>query len=441
MLSLVPPPPPEPSSPAAGESLGPWVLEALLGEGTMGRVYRARHEKLGRPVALKVLHARHLEDKALVARFLQEARLVNQISHPHIVEVHDFVEEPARVYCVMELLEGQTLAARVAQGPLAVEEIRAVGTQIADALHAAHRVGVVHRDLKPDNVFLAHRVKVLDFGVAKLLQGSGDLRIVETHQGTLVGTPRYMAPEQVAGLEVDARTDVYALGTMLYELLAGRPPFDATAFGQLASDLITKLPPPLPTRTPAGEPIPPRLKTLVMACLAKQPAQRPATMDVVSTTLAHALEPRSAWVGPALAAAGLVLLAGIGWTFRAGDRPEPRPPPAQTRAPAALAPPPAPPPEPPAEAKVPEVSLSLTTTPPRAAVTRVDTGQALGVTPLTLSFPRDATRLRLRFELPGHTRLEREVSLQVDQSIELSLQPVQGRPTPRPVKDGVLDPY
>ncbi|HEY1087779.1 MAG TPA: serine/threonine-protein kinase, partial [Archangium sp.] len=280
-----------------GTTIGPFVLEAVLGEGTMGRVYRARHEKLGRHVALKVLHARHLEDKTLVARFLQEARLVNQINHPHIVEVHDLVEEPARVYCVMELLEGETLSARVAQRPLTVEEVRDVGRQIADALHAAHQVGVVHRDLKPDNVFLAKKqaetVKVLDFGVAKLLKGSTDLRIAETQQGTMVGTPKYMAPEQVAGLEVDARTDVYALGTMLYELLAGRTPFDAQVFGQLASDLITRAPPPLPPRTPGGEPIPPRLASLVLACLSKQPAQRPASMGAVSTALEQALEPKA----------------------------------------------------------------------------------------------------------------------------------------------------
>ena len=224
MLSIVTPPDVDETPPLqVGDSLGPYVLESMIGEGTMGRVYQARHQRLGRMVALKVLHPHLIQDKALVARFLQEARLVNQINHPHIVEVHDFIEElfPERVYGVMELLRGKTLAVMLAERAPTIAEVCAIGKQIADALHAAHRVDVVHRDLKPDNIFLTSRegrpdsVKVLDFGVAKLLQG-GDLRVADTQAGVMVGTPRYMAPEQAAGLEVDARTDIYALGTILY---------------------------------------------------------------------------------------------------------------------------------------------------------------------------------------------------------------------------------
>ena len=224
MLSIVTPPDVDETPPLqVGDSLGPYVLESMIGEGTMGRVYQARHQRLGRMVALKVLHPHLIQDKALVARFLQEARLVNQINHPHIVEVHDFIEElfPERVYGVMELLRGKTLAVMLAERALSIGEVCGVGKQIAEALHAAHRVDVVHRDLKPDNIFLTSRegredaVKVLDFGVAKLLQG-GDLRVADTQAGVMVGTPRYMAPEQAAGLEVDARTDIYALGTILY---------------------------------------------------------------------------------------------------------------------------------------------------------------------------------------------------------------------------------
>src|SRR5687768_16937395 len=196
----------------------------------MGRVYEARHVTLDRPAALKVLHQRHTQDATLIQRFFQEARLVNRIAHEHIVEVFDFVEsrEPPLVYGVMELLNGHTLTVRLVAHALSLETIVHVSQQIALALQAAHAVGVVHRDLKPDNVFLVRRggvddyVKVLYFGVANLAQPLGPNAVVSTNTGSVIGTPRYIAPEQAAGLEVDARTDVYALGVILYEMLAGK---------------------------------------------------------------------------------------------------------------------------------------------------------------------------------------------------------------------------
>ncbi len=455
MLSAASQPPAEEGEDAApslqvGDSLGPYVLEQLLGEGTMGRVYQGRHQRLGRQVALKVLHSHLIQDKALVARFLQEARLVNQINHPHIVEVHDFVEElfPERVYGVMELLRGKTLAAQLAERALTLAELCNIGRQIADALHAAHRVDVVHRDLKPDNIFLTARegredsVKVLDFGVAKLLQTGGDLRVADTQAGTMVGTPRYMAPEQAAGIEVDARTDIYALGTILYEMLAGKPPFGSLVFGQLAADIITQPPPPLPARTQAGEPIPKALGELVAACLMKSSDARPPSMAAVSTWLERALQapPPSAApkkglrAGGALAGAGLLALVGF-LALRAPPAVEPSP--VVVKAPVVIAPHPVP-----VVVALPtEVTLTLVTTPARATVIRLDTHEVLGVTPLEKRLARGDKPMRLRFELAGHQPLEREASLLSDQALELTLQPVVIKQKPRPVTDGVLDPF
>ena len=457
MLSVVPPPPDEPSSPVlqVGDSLGPYVVEELLGEGTMGRVYRGRHQRLGRMVALKVLHDQLIQDKGLVARFLQEARLVNQINHAHIVEVHDFVEElfPERVYGVMELLRGKTLAAQLAERALSISEICTIGKQIADALHAAHRVDVVHRDLKPDNIFLtsreghpdavaAVRVKVLDFGVAKLLQTGGDLRVADTQSGAMVGTPRYMAPEQAAGLEVDARTDIYALGTILYEMLAGSPPFTATVFGQLAADIITQPPPPLPEKTQAGEPVPPQLLELIATCLKKRSEERPPSMAAVASWLERALEaPAKKPPSKGLIAAGLGVgfLAVVGLLVIALE-----PAATVTPAPAPVVPvvkPIAAAPPPPVVVVPSDVALSFITTPDKANVINLGTGALLGITPLSLKLPKAEKPLRVRFELKGYEALEREASLQSDQALELSLKPI-ARPKPaKVVKDGVLDPF
>src|SRR3954469_11911527 len=208
-----------------GRRVGNYQIIRSLGEGGMGAVYMAEHPRIGKQVAIKVLHARLCADPGVVSRFFQEARGVNEIRHPNIVDIADFGEtEDGVFYFVMELLSGRTLRERLSQGgALPVGEGLAIAQQVADALGAAHRVGIVHRDLKPDNIFLLDDsrketppIKLFDFGIAKLLR-SEPSSPHRTAPGQVMGTLSYMAPEQMEGREVDARTDIYALGVVLYE--------------------------------------------------------------------------------------------------------------------------------------------------------------------------------------------------------------------------------
>ncbi|MBL8949762.1 MAG: serine/threonine protein kinase [Myxococcaceae bacterium] len=274
-----------------GDRLGPYRLDRVVGEGSMGRVFLAVHLKLGRRVAIKMLRPEHAANGTVVSRFFDEARAVNRINHEHIIEIHDFVEDGPHCYCVMEHLDGMSLADTAEAAPLPVQAIITVMQQLCSALGAAHEVGVVHRDVKPENVILLRRpgaplfVKVLDFGVAKL---GADLRrtpVSQTAQGTLLGTPLFMAPEQIVGLEVDRRADVWAVGCLLYWLLAGRLPFNSPHFGQLSMQVIKEAPPPLPSRTPGGERVPAGLADLALRCLAKSPEDRPSSMHEVRVAL------------------------------------------------------------------------------------------------------------------------------------------------------------
>ncbi|MHB8872452.1 MAG: serine/threonine-protein kinase [Myxococcaceae bacterium] len=283
-----------------GEVLGSYELEDLLGQGGMGRVFLARHVKLGRRVALKVLRPELAADPHHLQRFFQEARAVNRVKHEHIVQIFDFVEEPkeegGRVYCVMEPLIGKSLKDLAREGPMAIARAVGIVRQVCAALQAAHDVGVIHRDVKPDNIFLVDCpgprdfAKVLDFGIAKLEAAAGDPTMANTRSGMVVGTPSYMAPEQAIGDEVDGRADVYSLGTVLFALLAGKRPFEAASMGALLARLVTRPAPPLPEATPRGEPIPLELRQLVMRCLAKKPADRVQSM----AGLAEALLPFAA---------------------------------------------------------------------------------------------------------------------------------------------------
>jgi len=290
-------PVPEQPREKEGDVLGSYELVELIGEGSMGRVFLARHARLGRQVALKVLRPEHLRNRNLIQRFFQEARSVNQINHEHIVEVFDFVDEvdaagSGRVYCVMELLVGSSLSQLQKREPVGIARGVQIAQQVCAALDAAHQLGVVHRDVKPDNIFITEKngeknyVKVLDFGVAKLTSPLGEEKSSGTLEGAIVGTPAYMSPEQAAGLGADYRADIYGVGVVLYEMMGGRPPFESPAFGQLVVQIITKPPPGLPSTTPAGERIPSELKSLVMSCLEKDPARRPQSMRELSDALA-----------------------------------------------------------------------------------------------------------------------------------------------------------
>jgi eukaryotic-like serine/threonine-protein kinase len=268
-----------------GTRLGPYELLELVGLGGMGEVYRARDIRLDRIVAIKMLPRITALDPLLRLRVEQEARTVAGISHPHICALFDIGREAEIDYFVMEFLEGQTLAVRMAQGLLPFRSVLEFGTQIAAALAAAHRHGAVHCDLKPANIMLTRDgVKLLDFGIAQLRAVrdgslaatlSPELATAEVKpllQGTFVGTLNYMAPEQLRGSMVDGRTDIFALGTVLYEMLAGRRPFESDTTASVITAILHADPPPLallPSRH-----VPPPLEHLIRTCLAKDPDDR-----------------------------------------------------------------------------------------------------------------------------------------------------------------------
>jgi len=264
-----------------GTMLGEYEVERLIGEGAMGAVFAAVHPVIRKRVAIKVLKRELCANPRSVQRFVNEARVVNEIGHRNIVDVFAFGEMPdGRHYFVMEWLRGETLHARLSRSTLTIREMCAIIRPLARALVAAHDHGVIHRDLKPDNVFLVDDggeqalVKLLDFGIAKL--GHADHRIDRTAEGAIIGTPQYMAPEQAKGYLVDGRADVYSLGCMMFEMLAGRPPFVAdNAAEMLAMHLMDPVP-----RVSQYASVPVELDELLLAMLAKEPLRRPSLDSV-----------------------------------------------------------------------------------------------------------------------------------------------------------------
>jgi serine/threonine-protein kinase len=272
---------PDPERLAVGTKLaGRYMIQERIGVGGMAQVYRGEHSTIARPVAIKVLSSDFVRTPAVVVRFLQEARAASQVAHENVVEVTDFGEtDDGRPFIVMELLEGESLAeTMLAEGPLSWPRTQALLLQILAALGAAHERRVIHRDMKPGNCFRIQRhgsadfIKVLDFGIAKVLREDGT-GISLTAQGTVMGTPDYMSPEQCRGTKVDPRADLYALGVMTYEMLTGRLPFASKRPIDVMHMHVFEVPPPMSEVAPEAD-ITPAMAKLVRKAMAKSPSDR-----------------------------------------------------------------------------------------------------------------------------------------------------------------------
>lgn len=271
----------------AGAKAGPWRVERELGRGGMGAVYAVVHDDIGKRAALKVVHRRLLTPSFNIERVMLEAKVVNTVGHPNIVDIFETGSLPdGRPYIVMERLEGQALSDRADEGKILPDRVITILLQVCDALIAAHAANIVHRDLKLDNVFLvdnaedamAPKVKVLDWGIAKVI--NHDVR--HTVEGQLVGTPQYLSPEQARGATVTAQSDVYSLGVMAYELFLEQLPFEAETSAEIMVMHLKAIPPAPRELWPE---IPSQLEELILRMLAKQPDNRPTMLEV-----AHHLE-------------------------------------------------------------------------------------------------------------------------------------------------------
>src|SRR6267154_6533561 len=261
---------------APGKQLGPYEITAALGVGGMGEVYRARDTRLERTVAIKIL-SQLSSDLGRRQRFEREAKAISGLNHPNICVLHDIGHQDGIDYLVMECVEGETLAKRLEKGPLPLEQVLRFGGQIADALDKAHRSGVMHRDLKPGNIMLPPSgAKLLDFGLAKpavalttgaTLTAAAQQTTPVTQQGTILGTFQYMSPEQIEGKELDGRSDIFSLGTVLYEMLTGQRAFQGKSQLSVASAILEKEPAPISAAKPMT---PPALDHAIRRCLAKE---------------------------------------------------------------------------------------------------------------------------------------------------------------------------
>jgi serine/threonine protein kinase len=274
------------SDPAAPFThLGRYRVLRELGRGAMGVVYLAEDESLQRQVAVKTLLLPEEEDSAdrrnLEARFIQEAKAAGGLNHPGIITIHDLGRQGDWLYIAMELLEGAELTERLLPGPLPLDEAVDIAAQVASALAAAHERGVVHRDIKPGNIMLlpGRHAKIMDFGIARMR--SSDVR---TQSGTMMGSPKYMSPEQVGGHPVDLRSDIFSLGSVLYEMVTGRPPFVGENLGVLLTAILRETPAPM-EQLRAG--VPPALEQVVARAMHKNPRQRYQDAEEMARDLAQ----------------------------------------------------------------------------------------------------------------------------------------------------------
>jgi serine/threonine-protein kinase len=416
-----------------GRVLGSYRLICLLGEGGMGNIYIGAHTRLNRFVAIKVLRPELQHRGDAIARFFEEARTVNRLKHPNIVESIDLVEDVVDgAYCVLELLHGPALKTRLANGRLPLESAVRIGAQIADALHAVHALDIVHRDLKPDNLILIPRggrddfVKLIDFGVAQISQ--------EEASGMPFGTAAYMAPEQAAGERVDGRADVYSLGVLLFEMVTGIHPFPSTNDNEYvlrhADDTA-----PRPSKIAHDAGVPKELDAVILRCLEKQPQDRfPSAAALAVALRAIELEPRRRRTG-LFVTLGMLAGAGIGAALIVPDllakdasattatapppTTMPAPAPVPTEEPVAAPPPPAAPAT---------VTLGFTSTPPGARVFRQGETVPLGVTPFTTELARAERSTPVRFELEGYEPIEVDASLATSENLSVTLEQLPAAP-------------
>ena len=437
--------------PLIGQPLGKYRITRLIGMGGMGAVFEATHESINQRVAIKVLHTKLTSDPEAVKRFMTEAKTTSLVHHVGLVRVYDFGQlDDGAAYMMMEYLEGESLKARLARvEKLEVVEALRITRQIAAALAAAHEKGVVHRDLKPENVLMVpdpetpsgERAKVLDFGIAKVLEPDGE--VMKTTTGAILGTPTYMSPEQCRGVgNVTEKADVYSLGAMLYQMIAGRPPFVGQGAGDLIAMHIVETPQQLRELMPN---VSPDVETLVHQMLIKKPDERPSMRMVLQSLEQLGLaatssggagthvvivppppaapapsRSRAVALGVGLGIAVVGVLALLVSSSGVLHPPPPALPPPPKVGPGATPPPP----------EVALVKLEVISQPPGVQVLGLRDQAALGITPWKIERPKDKGPLELVLRTPGYVDQKLLFNAQTDETRRVTMIAETNHPTP-----------